>query len=320
MGETTMNFGIAGLVATLAIAMGTGVAVAQDKLKIGAGQRGNYDTAVSDVGQRLGIFKKYGLDVEVLWTQGSGETQQAIISNSVDVGISLGTQSVFGAYAKGAPIRIIGAEMTGAADLFWYVKADSPIKSLKDAEGKSIAFSTVGASTHSVVLQMIRTQAPKARAVATGSPPSTLTQVMSGQVDIGWAAPPIGLEQLEKNEIRIVASGNDTTFKTQTVRVIGVNPATLLAKKNQLERYMKGYRETIDAMWVDQGLKEFASWLGVPEERARKARDGFFPKEGVNPDTIHGVNELMNEAIGAKFLAAPLTEVQLKELIQIIPR
>src|SRR4051794_26526099 len=100
------------------------VAFAQDKLKVAAGQRGNYDTGISEMGQRLGIFKKHGLEVEVLWTQGSAETQQAVISNSVDVGISIGTLGAFGAFAKGAPIRIIGAEMTGAADLFWYVKAD----------------------------------------------------------------------------------------------------------------------------------------------------------------------------------------------------
>jgi len=294
---------------------------AQDKLKVAAGQRGNYDTGISEMGQRLGIFKKHGLEVEVLWTQGSAETQQAVISNSVDVGISIGTLGAFGAFAKGAPIRIIGAEMTGAADLFWYVKADAPIKSMKDANGKTIAFSTVGASTHSIVLQFIRDQAPNAKAVATGSPPATLTSVMSGQVDVGWAAPPVGLEQLDKKEIRIIATGNDTTFKTQTVRVIAVNQATLVAKKPQLERYMKGYRETIEAMWGDPAaVKAFADWLGVPVARIQQGRDGFFPKAGVNPDVIHGVDDLMKEAIAAKFLAAPLTKAQLDELIQIIPR
>lgn len=313
--------GIKSLLAAIVFVGGSAMANAQDKLKVAAGQRGNYDTAISEIGNRLGIFKKHGLELEVLWTQGSGETQQAVISNSVDVGISIGTLSAFSAFGKGAPIRIIGSEMTGAADLFWYVKADSPIKTLKDAEGKTIAFSTVGASTHSIAMQFIRDQAPKAKGVATGSPPSTLTQVMSGQVDIGWAAPPIGLEQLEKKEIRIVASGNDTTFKTQTVRVIAVNAATLASKKPQLERYMKGYRETIDAMWGDPAaVKAFADWLGVPVERAQRARDGFFPKAGVDPDRINGVDELNKEAVNAKFLAAPLTKEQLSQLIQIVPR
>lgn len=298
-----------------------GSAGAQDKLKIAVGQRGNYDTAISEIGQRLGIFRKHGLEVEVLWTQGSGETQQAVISNSVDVGLSIGTLGAMAAFVKGAPVRIIGAEMTGAADLYWYVKADSPIKTMKEAGGRTIAFSTLGASTHSIVLQFVRDQAPGAKAVATGSPPATLTQVMSGQVDIGWAAPPIGLEQLEKKEIRIIATGNDTTFRTQTVRVIAVNAATLAAKKPLLVRYMKGYRETIDAMWGDPAaVKTFADWLGIPVARALAAREGFFPKAGVDPDAIHGVDDLMKEAITAKFLTAPLTKAQLDELIQIIPR
>ena len=43
---------------------------------------------------------------------------------------------------------------------------------------------------------------------------------MSGQIDVGWAAPPFGLDQLDKKEIRIIATGNDAAaFKGQTVRL-----------------------------------------------------------------------------------------------------
>ena len=63
---------------------------AQDTLKIAAGQRGNWDTSISEVGQRAGIFKKHGLVLEILWTQGGGETQQAVISGSVDIGVAAG--------------------------------------------------------------------------------------------------------------------------------------------------------------------------------------------------------------------------------------
>ena len=103
---------------------------AQETLKVAAGQRGNWDTSVSEIGKRAGIFKKYGLDLDILYTQGSGETQQAVISGAVDVGIAIGTIGAMAAYSKGAPIRIIGSEITGAQDLFWYVRADSPIKTI----------------------------------------------------------------------------------------------------------------------------------------------------------------------------------------------
>ena len=56
------------------------------------------------------------------------------------------------AFAKGAPIRVIAASMTGANDLYWYVPADSPIKALQDANDKTIAYSTRGSSTNAIVL------------------------------------------------------------------------------------------------------------------------------------------------------------------------
>src|SRR5512142_620632 len=82
-------------------------ALAQDTLKLAVGQRGNWDTSVAEIGQRLGVFKKQGLNLEILYTQGGGETQQAVISGSVDVGVGVGTTGVMGAFAKGAPVRAI---------------------------------------------------------------------------------------------------------------------------------------------------------------------------------------------------------------------
>src|SRR5690348_8080436 len=193
--------------AGLALALTVLAAQAQDTLKLAVGQRGNWDTSVAEIGQRGGIFKKHGLTLEILYTQGGGETQQAVISGSVDVGVAAGIMGVLSAYSKNAPVRVIGAETTGAQDLFWYVKADSPIKSLKDTDGKTIAYSTNGSSTHGIVNAFMKQFDLKAKPTATGGPAPTLTQVMSGQIDVGWSAPPFGLQQLDEGKIRIIASG-----------------------------------------------------------------------------------------------------------------
>src|SRR5437762_13502119 len=111
---------LGGALAVLALALTASIAFAQDTLKLAAGQRGNWDTSISEVGQRAGIFRKHGLVLEILWTQGAGETQQAVISGSVDIGVGVGIMGVLSAYAKGAPVRVIGAETTGATDLSWY--------------------------------------------------------------------------------------------------------------------------------------------------------------------------------------------------------
>ena len=296
-------------------------ASAEDSLKLAVGQRGNWDTSVSEIGQRAGIFKKHGLALEIVYTQGAGETQQAVISGSVDLGIAAGVMGVLAAYAKGAPVRVIGAETTGAGDLYWYVKADSPIKTLKDTDGKTLAYSTNGSSTHGIVTAFIKEYQLTAKPTAMGGPAANLTAVMSGQVDVGWAAPPFGLDQLDQGQIRQIATGNDASaFKGQTVRLNIANADYLRAHKEIVERYMKAYRETVEYMYADSAaLKLYADWLNISVEKAKRTRDGFFPKASVVPDTVVGLGTIVKDAVALKFTAAELTEQQLAELIRIPP-
>jgi NitT/TauT family transport system substrate-binding protein len=312
---------LAGVLAVLTLFTAS-AASAQDKVKLAIGQRGNWDTSVSEIGQRAGIFKKHGLELEIVYTQGAGETQQAVISGSVDLGIAAGIMGVLSAYSKGAPVRVIGAETTGARDLYWYVKAESPIKSLKDTDDKIIAYSTNGSSTHGIVTAFMKQYQLKAKPTAIGGPAANLTAVMSGQIDVGWAAPPFGLDQLDQKQIRIIASGNDAeVFKGQTVRLNIVNANYLNAHKDVVERYMKAYRETINYMYTDpNALKIYADWLNISEAKAKRTRDEFFPRAAVEPDKITGLETIVKDAVDLKFTATELTKAQLDDLIRIPPR
>jgi NitT/TauT family transport system substrate-binding protein len=296
---------------------------ALDTLKVAAGQRGNWDTTIAEVGQRLGIFKKHGIELEILWTQGGGETQQAVISGSVEIGVATGIMGVLSAYSKGAPVRVIGAETTGAADLYWYVPSASPIKSLKDTDGKTIAYSTKGSSTDGIVTAFMKQYDLKAKPTATGGPAPTLTQVMTNQIDVGWSAPPFGLQQLDEGKIRIIATGNDAAvFKGQTVRLLITNVQTLQTRKPVIERFMKAYRETIDLMYGNDpaALQAYAEFVGISVDMAKRTRNDFFPRASVDPDKIVGLDTIVPDAVALKYTAAPLTKEQLAELIQIPPR
>ena len=155
-----------------------------------------------------------------------------------------------GAFAKGAPIRIISGSATGNAD-FWFVKGDSPLKTIKDAtDSTTIAYSSNGASTHSVVLGLIRELGLKGKPVATGGPAATLTVALSGQVDIGWTSPPLGFDMLDDGRIRIFARANDVpSLKGQTIRVNIANANSLKAKRDVFVRFVKAFGETIDWMY-----------------------------------------------------------------------
>jgi len=295
---------------------------AADLLKLTVGQRGNWDTSISHLGEKAGIFKKHGIELEIIYTSGSGETLQPVIAGSVDLGFAVGTQGAMAAYAKGAPVRIIGAEATGAAD-YWYAKTSSPIRTLQDTKGHTIAYSTSGSSTQSIVRAFIDEFKLSAKPMATGNPSATLTAVMTDQVDVGWASPPFGLKEIEAGQIRVITKATDSALvRGQTIRVIVANARSLEQHKDAIGRFMDGYRETIDYMYSDnpQVLKDYAAFVQVPEAMAKRVRDEFFPKSLVDPDAIKGVDGVMQEAVHLKFINAPLTQKQLDELIQIPPR
>src|SRR3989449_11125554 len=145
-GRPMRRFGIA-LFAFAMIAGAIGSAWSQETLKVAIPQRGAWDAGVAELGQRGGIFKKHGLDLEILYVQAGPESIQAVIGGSMDIATAAGVSAAVGTFAKGAPIRIIGSDMIGAPDLYWYVAANSPIRKVEDFNGKTVAFSLTGSAS-----------------------------------------------------------------------------------------------------------------------------------------------------------------------------
>ena len=310
---------LAALILALALAS---PAAAADLLKIASPQRGSWEGAIPELGKEQGIFQKHGLDLDILYTAGGGETLQAVISGAVDIGLSAGTLGVLGAFSKSAPVRIIAASSTGSRELFWYVLASSPIKSLHDVpEGTTIAYSTTGASTHIAVLRFIADYGLKARPVATGDVSATTTQAMSKQVDIGWSVAPFNLDPLSKGDIRLVARASDIArIRGQTIRVQIANLNVLEQKKDALARYRAAYRETMDWMYASpDAIARYVAFSRLPESAVKRMLAEFIPKESLQIDKIDGLAESMQDAIQFRFLKAPLTDAQIRELIRIPP-
>ena len=295
---------------------------AQDQLKLAVGARGVGETFVAELGQDAGIFKKHGLALDIFYTQGGGETIQVVISNAAQIGVAIGFLNAIGAYAKGAPVRVIGSTFTGGNQLFWYVRADSPVKSLKDAAGKTVAYSTNGSSTHTAVLALKKFSGVDFKPTQTGAAPGTFTQVMSGQIDVGWAGAPFGVDAVELGKTRVVAkASDDPVLDRQTIRLLIANSNEMAQRPDVFVRFMRAYREAL--AWVystPEGLKAYAQWASISEATARRALAEFLPKQAVDPDRISGVDDVMADAVTFKYIAAPLSKQQLDELIQIPER
>jgi NitT/TauT family transport system substrate-binding protein len=298
-------------------------ALAEDTLKMAIGQINNWENQPPTLGQDAGIYAKHNLKIESFGTAGAGETLQAVISGSADLGGGVGVAGAMRAFAKGAPVRILLPAFTGTGDLYWYVKADSPIKSIKDITDKhTIAYSTSGSSSNNLVLAFGQELGVKAKPVATGSPPGTLTSVMSGQIDIGWAAPPFGVKEIKDGQIRILIRGSDVpSLKGQTVRAIIVNADALKTKKDAILRFVKAYRESADWMYADpKAIAMYAQKIKSNENLLKDSIAEFHPKEAMQSDRMADLDGAIADAVKLKFLDAPLTKEQLAEFLQIPPR
>ena len=306
----------------LAIVSGAASAMAEDMLKLAIGQRGNWENAAPELGTEAGILPQARADAGTALY--AGRRRDAAGRDFGQRGYRRRRRDRRSArrLRQGAPVRAIANSMTGADDLFWYVPAASPIRSIKDAAGKTIAYSTNGSSTNLAVLAFIREFGVQAKPVATGGPASTFTQTMSGQVDIGWSSPPFGVEALQQGRIRIIVRESDVpAFRNQTVRLMIANTSNAEQRRDVLERYLQAYRETLDWMYSDPAaLKAYAEWVNIPESLAKEVRDQFYPKENLRLDRLSGLDAAMADAVSLKFLAAPITKQQQDELFKYYAR
>jgi NitT/TauT family transport system substrate-binding protein len=312
---------VIGLIAPMTF--GASAANAEDTLKMVMGQINNWENQSPSLGQEVGIYKKHGIVVEMTGSQGAGETVQAVISGSADLGGGVGVAGALRAMAKGAPIRILLPAFTGTSDLYWYVKADSPLKSLKDAtDSTTIAYSTNGSSSNNIVRAFVEELGAKGKPTPTGGPPGTMTAVMSGQVDVGWAAPPFGLKEIKDGKIRIIARGSDVpSLRGQTVRSIIVNTNSLKTKHDAIMKFVDAYREAADWMYSDpKAMEMYAAKMKIPVEIVKQSAQDFQPKSAMQTDRMADMDGIVRDAVKLKFLDKPLTKEQVAEFIQIPPR
>ena len=317
MRKRLCGFGASSLMILSAV-FATKTAGAQDLIRVAVPQRGVWETAVPDLGEKAGIFAKHGVKLDNLYTSGGAETMQALISGSVDVAIATGTAAVFAAYVKGAPIRPIATSVTGAREIFWYVKADSPIKSLKDAGGKTMAFSAAGSSSNLAVLKLIKQSGADITPVATGTPVAAFTQTMTGQVDIGWSAAPFALSALQEKRIRVVANvGDIMEYRDMSARLHVANLNFITGKPDVLKRFLAAYSETLDWMYSgDQALQLFSELYKIQLSEIRQTRDEFCPRENLDIRRLSGLDQAMADALAYKFISKVLTKPELDDLFK----
>lgn len=264
-----------------------------------------------------GIFEKYGLDVSIIHGEGGAASLQAVITGSQDVVWGNGVLGVLSAYSKGAPVRILGSNIRGVPDLYWYVQYDSPIKSFKDLkEDDQFVYSRPGSTTDLAANYIKQALDIPAKLVSVGGPSGARTQLMSGQVTTGWSVYPLNKGLIREKKIRVIGTGNEAAgLVGVTIRVIAANSNWLDKNRDVAQRYMVAMQEGVSRSYTsDEQLRAYAKRWKLNYEDIKTAGEDT-PLEVSTIMPVARLDVINQVALETKKITKLLTDAQLKELV-----
>lgn len=291
-----------------------------EKVKVATTFLGLWDTSQPSLCAERGEFAKAGLDVEVTSTRGGSENVQAVVAGGMDIGYSPGINSVLAAATQGAPIKIISSEFRGQNDSFFYVPADSPIQSIDDLGGKTVAYSRPGGASEAILLALKAERNIDLEPVAGGGMDATYTMAMTGQIDVGYAVPPTMLKEAEEGKIRVIFSGDDVeSQRGMTQRLIIGSSDFVNNRREVATKFLEVLDKCIDWAYanIDESKEYYANLNKVDPSIAEKGLD-FYKRETLAFGPILELEKGVEQAVAGGFLKVKPTQEQLDDIIQIL--
>jgi len=252
--------------------------------------------APSWVAADKGIWKKHGLDVELIFLRGGARTVSAMIGGSVDfiIGSDLGATT---AILQGANITRVGV----TTNTLGYSMVSQPgIKTVRELKGKIIGITPGRDAAYARVVKLLRDNGMDASkdvtflSVGDGGPAARVAALSSGVIHATMFTPPsdmisekAGMRILTKIDVANIGGGLNTTA------------AVLQKSRPQVVRFLRGYMEAIHYMKThkDESLKIFSKYVRNPdlgimaylyEEISTRVERGLRPQ----PDAVRALLEL----------------------------
>jgi NitT/TauT family transport system substrate-binding protein len=220
--------------------------------------------AASWVTADKGIWKKHGLDVELVFLRGGSRTVSALISGSVDfiLGSDLGITT---AIIQGASLTRLGV----TTNTLGYSMVTQPgIKTVRDLKGKVIGITPGRDAAYARVVKLLRDNGMDATkdvtflSVGDGGPAARVAALSSGVIHATMFTPPSdkisekgGMSILIRLEVANVGGGINTT------------PGFLQKNRHQALAFLRGYMEGIHYLKTnkDDSLKIFSKYVRNPD-------------------------------------------------------
>jgi NitT/TauT family transport system substrate-binding protein len=307
--------------AALVAAVVPQAASAADALKVTVSHQAVFDSVFPVQALESGFFKEQNLDVTFIFAAGGAETVQTTATGSVQIATPASVHSVIAAFAKGSPVRIVGSQIIGSPDIYWYARTDGPIKKPQDLDGRKVAHSRPGSVSHMMIQSYAKQLNIKPEMIAGGGLPAVRTMLMTGQVDAAWGAVPFAMEEVRAGQLKILFSGDDIAATRDVVsRVTIANADYLKANRDAVRRYQIAYQKSVDAIYADfkGALRRFAEANKLDPEDVLHASKYFGDKATHELAPLKNLDEAIRQTMEFGLIKEPLTEAQKKELVDIV--
>jgi NitT/TauT family transport system substrate-binding protein len=243
--------GVAAVAAALILAF-TATSTCAETLRVGKAGREAFSFVPADVGQRTGIFKKHGLDIEISSFGGDARIQQAMAADGIDVALGSGPGLAF--IVKGSPVKGIAA-MAGPPLLFaLVVRSDDSVKSADDLKGRKVGISTVGSVTSWIISEVSRQKGwgyDGMAQVPIGDDANRIAALKTKSIDAAIVNLAQALNFVQRGEGKVLLRFGELV-KDFHIHVIFATDKAIAQKPAALRGFLAGWLETIAFMRKNQ--------------------------------------------------------------------
>lgn len=212
------------------------------------------------IADELGYFKDSGVQPKYVGRIAEGQIIPSVGTGAIDFG-NRHTPLVIAAIANGSDVKIIAAGTKSTQEsphMKYFVRADSPIKELKDLVGKKVGINSFGACSEYVTKKLLQDNGLEGKVQLVQIPNEQLDQVLKqGVVDVSIIHPPHSGRAEKTPELRKLFSDYEIDKG-----ISGMNPITVNGKFA---------RENPEALKTIVGiLAKTAKWVNEHPQEARE--------------------------------------------------